>query len=293
MFENSSVMIITADNNRDNIFRLELNAATQKEICKSFSNAHDTLLFDKDRVIFNGSYKPNNDEFLAINNFQLPSEIMDAIRDPIGVASYMKENDEFPKIKAIFVGERIQTNESEKFNIAFQRFRKEQYISPKWCNLFFDQNTFIQEKRFGISISDSVDCFYTNGELQFVSFFFARQVFDLSDYYHSATDQEVGLFVTNEKLSLENTDDFNSIASTTIRRKIAMINDSKVLENFTTSQIKSLASSSGIEIKIENNRIVVPNDKAEIKILFGFLCEEAYKGPFSENTYLANSKRQI
>lgn len=293
MFENSAVMVIRADKNEDYVYRLEMDATTQQELCISFSNAHDELLNEKSRVVFDGSYKPLTDEFLTIENFQLASEIMDAIRDPIGVKSFQKENGVFPEIKAVFIGERIESNDSEKFNIAFQRFRKEQFISPKMFNLFLNENTFFQEKRYGISIADSIDCFYTENELQFVSFFFARQIFDLSGYYRSATDQEVASFVTNEKLLIEDAEAFKSMANTWIRRKIAMINDSKVLENYSASQIKTLASKVDIKIDIENRKIKLPNDKESVKIILGFLDEEAYKGPFSKNTYLANSKRAI
>lgn len=293
MFENSAVMVIRADKNDDYVYRLEMNATTQQELCISFSNAHDELLDGKSRVVFDGSYKPLTDEFLTIENFQLASEIMDAIRDPIGVKSFQKENGVFPEIKAVFIGERIESNDSEKFNIAFQRFRKEQYISPKMFNLFLNESTFFQEKRYGISIADSIDCFFTENELQFVSFFFARQIFDLSGYYRSAPDQEVASFVTNEKLLIEDTEAFKSMANTWIRRKIAMINDSKVLENYSASQIRTLASKVDIKIDIENRKIKLPNDKESVKIILGFLDEEAYKGPFSKNTYLANSKRAI
>lgn len=293
MFENSAVMVIRADKNDDYVYRLEMNATTQQELCISFSNAHDELLDGKSRVVFDGSYKPLTDEFLTIENFQLASEIMDAIRDPIGVKSFQKENGVFPEIKAVFIGERIESNDSEKFNIAFQRFRKEQYISPKMFNLFLNESTFFQEKRYGISIADSIDCFFTENELQFVSFFFARQIFDLSGYYRSATDQEVASFVTNEKLLIEDTEAFKSMANTWIRRKIAMINDLKVLENYSASQIRTLASKVDIKIDIENRKIKLPNDKESVKIILGFLDEEAYKGPFSKNTYLANSKRAI
>lgn len=83
------------------------------------------------------------------------------------------------------------------------------------------------------------------------------------------------------------------MANTWVRRKIAMINDSEVLINYTASEIKSLAKSVGIDITVENKKVVIPNDKEKIKVILGFLDEEAYKGPFSQNTYLANSKRQI
>lgn len=286
-------MIIKAGTKPEEIYRIDVDADTQAAICETFSIAQDDLIADKTRVVFDGSYKPNNDEFLAIERFQLPDSIMDAIRDPLGVAAYQKEDDEFPEIKAIFIGERIETGETEKFRVAFQRFRKEQYISTKWYNLFFDSNTFIQEKRFGISISDSIDCYYTEGELQFTSFYFARQVFDLSDYYRSATDTEVAAFTASDKLSIEDTDAFSKMANTWIRRKIAMINDSKVLINYPATEIKSRAAAVGVDIDTHEGKIVIPNDKDKVKVILGFLDEEAYKGPFSQNTYLANSKRRI
>ncbi|MEN6460643.1 MAG: Kiwa anti-phage protein KwaB-like domain-containing protein [Syntrophomonas sp.] len=293
MFENSSVMVLKVVNKAVEVYRLELEGETQAAICNTFSNAVEDLIADKEKVMFDGSYKPHEDEFLAIENFQLQDDIKDAVRDPIGVAAYQKLDEEFPEIRAIFVGEREEIGDAEKFTVAFQRFRKDQYISTKWYNLFFENDTFFQEKRFGISISDTVDCYFTDGQLQFISYFFARQVFDLSEYYRSATDYEVQSFSANDRLSIENPATFQSMANSWIRRKIAMINDSGVLENYTASKIKSLAKVAGIEITVDNKKVVIPSDKEKVKIILGFLDEEAYKGPFSQTTYLANSKRKI
>ena len=225
MFENCSIIVIAIGNHLDELYRLEVDADTQREVCSSFDSALNDLISEKTKISFDGSYKPHNDEFLAIENFQLSDTIKDAIRDPLGVPAYQKENGEFYDIKAIFVGKRIETDDTERFKVAFQRFRKEQYISTSWVNLFFTNETFRREKDFGISISDSVDCYYTEGELRFSSFYFARQIFDLSEYYRSATDQEVQAFTTSDKLSLEDTEAFKTVANTWIRRKIAMINE--------------------------------------------------------------------
>lgn len=293
MFENCSIIVIANGDHLDELYRLEVDADTQREVCSSFYSALNDLISEKRKISFDGSYKPHNDEFLAIENFQLSDAIKDVIRDPLGVPAYQKENGEFYDIKAIFVGKRIETDDTERFEVVFQRFRKEQYISTSWVNLFFTNETFRREKNFGISISDSADCYYTEGELQFSSFYFARQIFDLSEYYRSATDQEVQAFTTSDKLSFEDTETFNNSANTWIRRKIAMINDSDVLVNYKASEIKKLAKDAGITIVVENKKVVIPNDKEQIKVILGFLDEEAYKGPFSRNTFLANSKRRI
>lgn len=292
MFENSSIMIIKSGFPLE-IFRLEVDADTQKSICSVFSEATADLTSAKTKVVFDGSYKPLDDEYLSIENFQLADEIKDAIRNPIGVTKYQKTNGTFPEIKAIFVGERIEAKDTEKFIVAFQRFKKEQYISTNFFNLFFDQETFRREKNFGISISENIDCLFTETELQFTSFYYARQIFDLSDYYRSATDQEVESFTSSDRLSIEDSTAFKAMANTWIRRKIAMINDSEVLTNYTAAKIKGLAKTVGIDVLVENKKIVIPNDKEKVKVILGFLDEEAYKGPFSQNTYLANSKRQV
>lgn len=293
MFDNCSVMVIGDDTHKDFVYRLEMNKTTQEDLCSVFSKAYNESFEKKDRVVFDGSYKPLTDEVLTIENFRIPYEILDAIRDPLGVKSFQKEKGEFPEIKAVFIGERLESKDSEMFNIAFQKFRKEQYISPRLFNLFLSNDTFLREKRYGISIADSIDCFFTGNELQFSSFFFARQIFDLNEYYRFATDKELVEFASNKMLIIENAESFKSMADTWIRRKIAMINDSKVLENYKASKIKSLASKVDIKIDVENDKIKLPNDKENIKIILGFLDEEAYKGPFSEKTYLANSKRAI
>lgn len=293
MFENSSVMVLRANTKYDEVLRIELDNDTQNAIGSELEGALSELVEEKTIITFDGSYKPHEDEILVINNFQLSDAIKDAIRNPLGVPAYEKQNGEFPEIKAIFMGERIENGESEVFNVVFQRFRKEQYISTRWCNLFFDNNTFTRDRRFGISIADVVDCYYSNKELQFSSFYYARQIFDLSESYRSATDSEVVAFTGCDKLTIEDADNFKSMANTWIRRKIAMINDSQVLENYSAAEIKKRARTVGVDITVKDKKVVIPNDKEQIKIILGFLDEEAYKGPFSQRTFLANSKRAL
>ena len=54
-----------------------------------------------------------------------------------------------------------------------------------------------------------------------------------------------------------------------------------------------MAKLAGIDIVVEGKKTVIPNDKEQLKIVLGFLDEDAYKGPFLNNMFLANSKRKI
>lgn len=293
MFNNSSVMVLLNEESGVQIRLLEVDQSTQVAICASFSDSAMPLLTEKQVVSFDGSYKPNDDEILSICNFNLSEMIMDAVRNPLGLQSLIYNKDMEPDIRAIFVGERTETGTTEVFTIVFQRFRKEQYLSTKKFSIFFDNDTFIRDSRWGIGISDNIDCIFTQSELRFSSYFFARQIFDLSDYYRLATDAEVRNFSSTSLLNILDQNQFQTMADTWIRRKIAAINDSKVLENNSASKIKKLAQRCGLDITLENGKLEIPSDKKKLKEILGFLDDEVYKGAFSEETYITNSKRKV
>ncbi|HPH11015.1 MAG TPA: DUF4868 domain-containing protein [Thermotogota bacterium] len=293
MFNNCSIMVLLNDGNENPVQLLEVDKTTQEAICSSFSDSAVPLLLGKQIVPFDGSYKPNEDEGLSICNFHLPEVITDAVRNPLGLQTFEYDKESEPDIRAIFIGERSESDNTEVFTVAFQRFHKEQYLSTKKFSLFYDKDTFILENRWGIGITDTIDCVFTQTELRFSSYFYARQIFDLSEYYRSATDTEVQSFSGLDLLSIADKDQFQSLADTWIRRKIAAINDSGVLKNNTAAKIKKLAQSCGLEITVENKKLIIPTDKKKLKEILGFLDEEVYKGAFTEETYITNSKRKV
>ena len=66
-----------------------------------------------------------------------------------------------------------------------------------------------------------------------------------------------------------------------------------ILVNNSAAKIKRLAKLAGIDIVVEGKKTVIPNDKEQLKIVLGFLDEDAYKGPVLNNMFLANSKVQF
>ena len=281
MFGNSSIYVMSPSNK---IYRLETDLETQKGINDTFSSAVLLMTDGKSCIDFDGNYKPEADEFLRISDFRLPEVIKEAIKNPVGVTAYEKDSKEkenkafqgYPKIKAV------------------QRCRKEQNLMALKHMMFWNDSTFQQVNDFGIGITDTVDCIFSKFGLCFNSYYYARQIFDLKDYYRIATEKEVNAFSANNRLYFENADLFISFANkASLRRKIALINDSGVLESFTAKQIKELASKAGLTIKIKNNRIVIPDDKDKMLVILATLNEEAYRGMFTNNLIVANSKRIV
>lgn len=287
MFEDSC-LYICAKNQR--IYKFDIDVKTKSKVAQSFSNATQNLINCKDKIDFDGNYKPERNECLRISHFNLHSDIKEAIQNPIGVDSFLRQNGKFPEIAFIFMG---GFDETGHLYVSFQLFRKEQYLVRRGINLFYNSDSFKEEKSFGVNITDIVDCYYFDSELLFPSFYFAKQIFDLNQYYREATDKEVMNFTRNGVLAFENADDFVKLANTWVRRRIALINDAGILENFTATEIEQKANQLGLHLRKQENKILIPNDKKQIKAIIGFLNEEAYQGAFSEALYLANSKRKV
>ena len=293
MFENASIFILSEQEGKSSVYRLEVDRDAQTALGAWFGDAGDRLTRDREQIAFDGSYKPNPDELLVIEGFRMPETILRAVRDPFSVAPYQKQGESFPPIKAVFVGSFTEQEEQLCYEIAFQRFRREQYLSTRQINLFFDRNTFRRKEDFGIGITDGVDALYREGRLLFSSFYYARQIFDLRDYYREATDDELERFTDHKMLELEDRERFVKNADTWIRRKISHIHDSGVLEKYKPEEVVRRANRVGVSMSARDGKLVLPKDKKTVKLVLGFLDEEAYKGVFSGTTYLANSKRTI
>lgn len=166
MFDNSSIMVMLENEEQTEIYKLETDRKTQNSICRKYFEAYKGIRNQIEQIEFDGKYKPDEGEALYIDNYELNEIIKKAVEEPAGILSFIPKDENRNRIKAIFVGE----VHDGKIVIAFQKFKKEQYINIKGINLFFDKETFVQEKRFGISISDEVDCIYEDGRLIFRSF---------------------------------------------------------------------------------------------------------------------------
>lgn len=294
MFDNKSVFLIVKEDKDDVIYKLETDNSTQQEINRLFEASAQEIV-DKQQVPFDGSYTPLEDEVLSISDFIITDSLKDAFRNPIAVDSFVANVDNLQNIKVVCIGYCENTDRGEKFIAAFQRFRKDQYISVDKLNLLFDDNTFKKNNSVGISIGSNIDCLLDGTTLIFNSFYFARQVFDLSSYYRTATDDDINAFLLCENINFgDGRDKFMAKANSWVRRKVALINDSGVLEKYSAAEIKRIAKKhSGLEITVKDKMIVFPDDFEDVKVLLSFLDEESWVGPFTNDTFVSTSKRKV
>jgi hypothetical protein len=134
--------------------------------------------------------------------------------------------------------------------------------------------------------------------LLFKSFHSVSRLFDLTSYYHEATDEELVTFSGHGSIAQtpELTNFLKLADSTRIRKQIALILDSKILDKVPTKTIVSRAKRL-FKLTIDtqdvngNKKLVLPDNKAGLKDVLDFLQENFYKGCLTDTTFVSSSKR--
>lgn len=305
MFTEQDQLLIWAkrgSSNKRKIFKFKTNKEVKQDFIEIFNNGVNNLMCDesgeeREHVSFESNYKiTDQDEKFVIKNFNIDKSIIDAIDNPDVLENFCPKDDtdkteDNYEIKAIlFCGKN-----NDGYYIAGQKFSPSQVLLKRRRNLLLEKDTFVKEpKKFMIAISDNIDCYYTSKGLFFENYRNANGVFDLSEYYRQASQEEVDNFVNNKFFEVGDSEQIGKmVKGIAMRRKIAKIFDIGSLDDI--DKIKENAKKVDVNIKFsqDGTKIELPNDKKELKEVMAFLAEELYPGLFTNSTYLANSNRKI
>lgn len=80
------------------------------------------------------------------------------------------------------------------------------------------------------------------------------------------------------------------MVNSVIRRAIVCINDSKILGEYGVMVIHQRAKSLGCNIEIKDGKLVLTDTKDELKFFLKILDDEAFKGYFTDDIYVTNSR---
>ncbi len=124
---------------------------------------------------------------------------------------------------------------------------------------------------------------------------------DLSEYYTAATDTDLDTFSENDLFEFEDKDSFKTNADSVIRKKIALLQKNHVMDNLSINDIETVANDFNqhvaeehkIDIAINNGKLVIPQDKSQLKELIRFLDEDYVTAPLTKRRCLTNSKKYL
>ena len=268
--------------------RVRLGANVQQAVEAVF--AEQEVAFRQgviDEVPFDGSWTPNEDEFLTIDvptEAQIFADTVNANAmavDDIDTAAFAAEG-----IKALFTG--ISVNGATK--VLVQRFTSQQVLERRFA-LLQQGNAFRRLSEPAFTLDNSLACIIESGIVKFKSQHKLRSIINMLEIYREATEQEVQTFAAHASLEVADSASFVNVTNQVSRKLIHAIVNNGTLDNYTPVQIQAAAQQTNLAIDVQNGRIVMPTTHADIKALLQFLNESRYSGPLSGQAFVTNSQR--
>jgi Domain of unknown function (DUF4868) len=270
--------------------RVALAQPVQAKVGTIFQTQANSFLNGiNEEVDFSGDWKPDDDELLVIDAPAEAAVITATIAaNPISLPEIDAQNFMAEGIRGLFVIEPV----GQDHRVLIQAFSAQQLLSRRFT-LFQSGNSFKELTEPGFTLDNSIVAIMEGGKLKFKSFQRTRNVFDLQQFYKAATDQEVDAFCQHASLEVADVAAFKVAADQGVRKLVHAITKAGVLNTHQVDVIATKAASLGINITVQNGKLMVPADRKSIKTLFRFLDDGIYEAALSASKYVTNSKRKI
>ncbi len=284
------------DDKKIPVRRISLEREFSKKLEAFFSEQQQAFIHKKQYIEFKGGYNVEEDEIFQIEDYSLPESISYALSNPLKVLTLNLET-EIPRITSLFMG---RWDEQDKI-VKFQAFDTGKLISNKGWTIIYSKDTYKKLEEPGLVLQNKLTAYFSNGTLLFVNYHNTNKFLNLSDHYATATDDDLKTFAKNRLFKLKDKDIFINNADFMMRKKIAWLLRSKMLDTLSVDKIKVAADDLNqdgsdehkIPINIDNDRIIIPEDKKQLKEFIRFLCEDHFKAPLSKKRCRTNSKIYI
>lgn len=282
------------------IRRIPLTAALNTELAQLFAEQQAALLGDKQPIAFTGSYNVDEGEIFTLDDYALSPSIGQAIGNPLN-CPVLNLNTETHRIKALFSGNWTATNKT----VNFQVFDAGKLLSNRWTLVglpIHAGDTYKRLEEPGLILQNKLTAHFHNGTLYFSSYHNTKRFLDLADYYREATDTDLDEFAATELFVFEDQAGFKEQADSIIRKKIALLQKNEVLKDITVTDIQTVANNFNAELPEEHRiaimvnddgKLVIPEDKKELKELIRFLDEDYVTAPLTKRKCLTNSKQYL
>lgn len=272
--------------------RFSLAKEVQEEITTYLEKQEVAFNQAEAEIAFDGKYKPDPGEVLYIDDFDDLDKLSAAVSDPMSVPEVTPSIELFDTISALFSG---RVEEDKSVTVLLQNFDRRRILSTRGFTIFQADDVFKKVEGLGLTIDYKLAAILKGKRLRFSSFHNARQIFDLTAHYVEATDADIATFAEMPAIHA-NKALLVATADTWIRRKLALVQQSQILNKFALPDIRKAAEQFGLALAVESidgvDKIVLPQDKAELKTLLRFLDEDIYEAVLSKTRYVTNSKRE-
>lgn len=269
--------------------RVPLENGVQTEIESVFDQQEAQFFDGRDELIeFDGNWNPDSNELLYIRDAELLSLLNQTFE--YGAAAYEHldiSNPQTAGVKALFM------HAKDRQHINIQRFRVSQFLQKKMLSLMFAGDKFGKLEANGFSLGTKAAAVVQDDCILFDNFPNLRAIMTVQQHFTEATNAEVDEFAKHDSFHIENRALFDTHMDERCRKLIRGISKSSVLNDHDVEEISKRASNVGLKIDQVDGKLVLPAEKKELKVVLSFLEESVYRGVFSADTFITNSKRSV
>lgn len=272
------------------IKRLALAKDVQAKMADLFSDQREDFEKTFDIVTpWNGEWTPDEDEALSIELTEdAKAMVQKASASALATELVNPKKFEEEKIKAIFTTER----DGRGTTVLVQRFSAQQLLLRKF-SLLLAGTVFTELTDPAFSLDTSLACVIKDEKIIFKSFQKIRSIFDLTQFYREATDQEIEAFVSHKSLHDVDLAALQTAADQTVRKLVTRVHSNGVLDQHSVDKIRKAAGTVGIAIVVKGGQIVLPTERRELKDVLRVLDDDIYEAPLSSARYISNSKKPV
>jgi hypothetical protein len=272
------------------IKRVSVTQSVQDKIEGVFQQqASDFLDGVVEEIEFGTDWKPDPDEILVIEAPTEAAAITAALEGNllalpvVNATNFIGEG-----IKALF----IAVGAGAARRVLIQLFSAQQILARRF-SLLLDGDTFKELTAPAFTFDNNLVAIIEDSKLKFKSFHQVKRIFQLNQFYQEASDQQISSFCSHDSLQIDDIDAFKSVADLGIRKLVFAISKTEILDQFVVSDIATKANSLGLNVQVEDGKIVVPTDRKSIKQLLRFLDDGIYEASLTAKRYITNSKRPL
>lgn len=284
---------LTEDDITPDVVKISLEKKTSIKVNDLFEGMiaafHET---SPDPMDYSADYKLEKNEHYRLPRFDQHTPLAEALISPKGISALDINDIGLHKIKALFTGS------VDGQHIYIQKFDKGQVITTTNSFFFFDNTkTFASPEHNGLTIASKLTAIIEKDTLLFRNFNNLRRIFNMDKYYREATDGELKSFQKSDVFHCEEGFELSDFNDTVIRRKVTLLNMSGVLKEHTIDTLQEAATELNHPLDImrveDKEKIKLPNNKKDIKLLLSFLDSDIYISAVNGIKYRSNSKTRI
>ena len=247
-----------------------------------------------DTVPLDGMYTPEPHEILCIDDFDDVDGLSDAISELLAIAPLDVSEQAIDSIVGLFAGEVLEDGSTRAL---LQVFDKRRSLARSGYTLIHQGQTFRKLVEPGLTFDSTLTATLEGKNLCFRSLFKVRRLFDVEDYYKEATNEDLLAFSQHQRIQAAPDLNLADIADTWIRRKIALISASGLLDASSANKIQQKAAMFDLALTVvgdgDDSKVQLPANKKDLKALLKFLNDDYYESPLTENRYVSSSKRKL